>query len=89
LCLRSWRVDRNRKKNRGTSPPRFRSRTIVYDVLGRGVAVLARGPHEAGYHSATWNATSASSGVYFAMLLVTDDLGAIKYKQVNKLLLVK
>jgi parallel beta-helix repeat protein len=62
---------------------------IVYDVLGRQVAVLARGPHEAGYHSATWNAASASSGTYFAMLLVTDDLGQIKYKQVNKLLLVK
>jgi hypothetical protein len=39
---------------------------IFYDVLGRVVAVLARGYRDAGTYTVTWNVaeTGASSGVY-------------------------
>ena len=46
----------------------------IYDVIGRQVAELASGYHEAGYHSVTWNATNQASGVYFARFIVTDAL---------------
>jgi len=62
---------------------------VVYDLLGRELATLASGTHKAGFHSATWTAPSASSGVYFARLTVTDDLGRIVYRKTNKLLLTK
>ncbi|MEK9137393.1 MAG: T9SS type A sorting domain-containing protein, partial [Bacteroidota bacterium] len=45
---------------------------VVYDVLGREVAELASGYREAGYHSATWNASAQASGVYFARFTVTN-----------------
>ncbi len=62
---------------------------VVYDVLGREVAILTRGNHEAGYYSATWNATTAASGIYFAQLTVINELGSVIFNKVNKLLLVK
>ena len=37
----------------------------VYDVLGREVAVLVDGYHEAGYHTATFDGTQLASGLYF------------------------
>ena len=45
---------------------------IIYDVLGREVARLASGFHQAGHHSVTWNASRQSSGVYFYRLVVGD-----------------
>jgi hypothetical protein len=45
---------------------------IVYDVLGREVATLAAGFHQAGHHSVTWDASRQSSGVYFYRLVVGD-----------------
>jgi hypothetical protein len=62
---------------------------VVYDLLGREVVTLASGTHKAGYHSATWTARAASSGVYFARLIVKNDLGRIVYCKTNKLLLTK
>ena len=62
---------------------------IIYDVLGRQVAQLATGYHEAGYHSVTWNASNQASGIYFARFNVTDAQGNIKYMKVNKLVLMK
>jgi hypothetical protein len=62
---------------------------VIYDVLGREVASLANGYHGAGYYSVIWNASSAASGLYFARLRVTDDLGRVKFSKVNKLLLAK
>ena len=38
---------------------------VIYDVLGREVAVLAEGTIPAGRYSATWNAQNAASGVYY------------------------
>jgi hypothetical protein len=62
---------------------------VVYDVLGREVVELASGHREAGYHSATWNASGQSSGVYFARFNVTNADGKVAYSKINKLLLMK
>ncbi|MBX2990524.1 MAG: T9SS type A sorting domain-containing protein [Bacteroidetes bacterium] len=62
---------------------------VVYDVLGREVAQLVSGSREAGYHSATWDASNMSSGVYFARFTATDANGSIRLNKVNKLLLTK
>ncbi len=61
----------------------------VYDVLGRKVIDLVSGTKEAGYHSATWNASEMSSGVYFARFTATDANGKVQLSKVNKLLLSK
>jgi beta-galactosidase len=45
-----------------------RVKLAVYDVLGREVAVLTDGPRDAGNYSLTWNAGTASTGVYFCRL---------------------
>ncbi len=62
---------------------------VVYDVLGRRVGELANGFLEAGYHSATWNASSVASGVYFARFTATDLNGSVKLSKVSKLVLAK
>ncbi|MEE9554661.1 MAG: T9SS type A sorting domain-containing protein [candidate division Zixibacteria bacterium] len=38
----------------------------VYNVLGQKVVSLAKGHHDAGTYSITWNANDVPSGVYFA-----------------------
>ncbi|MCL4511124.1 MAG: T9SS type A sorting domain-containing protein [Bacteroidetes bacterium] len=56
----------------------------VYDMLGREVMALVEGNQQAGYHYATFDATSQlPSGVYFYRLT------AGKYTSVKKLMLVK
>jgi hypothetical protein len=62
---------------------------VVYDVLGREVAELATGYHEAGYHSATWNAAGHASGVYFARFTATDTFGKVRLAKTSKILLMK
>ena len=62
---------------------------VIYDVLGREVATVVKGNLEAGYHTATWNASGSASGVYFARFTVRDEFGGAKFTKVNKLLLVK
>jgi hypothetical protein len=62
---------------------------VVYDVLGRKVAVLENGMKEAGYHSATWNASKIAIGMYFARLTATDANGILKLSKMMKLVLVK
>lgn len=62
---------------------------VVYDVLGRKVTELVNGTKEAGYHSATWNASEMASGVYFAHFTATDTHGKVQLSKVNKLLLSK
>jgi hypothetical protein len=62
---------------------------VVYDMLGRRVAELANGNYEAGYHTATWNASDMASGVYLARFTVVDDLGNAIYTKTNKLVLMK
>lgn len=65
---------------------------VVYDMLGKEIAVLVNGPLEAGYHTVLWNAPSAglSTGVYFTQLVVTDGSSTrLLYSKVNKMLLLK
>lgn len=62
---------------------------IIYDVHGRDVATLVRGTMNEGYHTATWNASSVASGVYFARLSVTNEIGKVAFNKVTKLLLMK
>jgi hypothetical protein len=70
-------------------PERSHLSLVVYDILGRQVATLVSARMEAGYHMATWNASSAASGIYFARLVVLDETGIVKYSVVNKLVLLK
>ncbi len=74
---------------RFTLPVESIASLIIYDVLGRQVAVLAGGVLAAGSYSEKWNASYLASGLYFARLLVKDEIGNVKYSKVNKLLLVK
>ena len=44
----------------------------VYDITGRLVAALVDGHQESGEHTASWNASEFSSGVYFYKLTTAD-----------------
>jgi len=55
----------------------------VYDVIGREVAVLVNEVKESGYYSATFNAATFSTGIYFARLQSGSQL------QLKKLMLIK
>jgi hypothetical protein len=61
----------------------------VFDVLGREVATLVNEIQEAGYYQATFDAQNLSAGVYFASFRTTDELGQVKFSQINKLILAK
>lgn len=52
-------------------------RLTVYDVLGREVATLAEGAHEAGRHAATVSGRGLSGGVYFVRM-TADGFAATK-----------
>ncbi|HTY01805.1 MAG TPA: T9SS type A sorting domain-containing protein, partial [Bacteroidota bacterium] len=58
-------------------------RLVVYDVLGKEVAVLANGRYPAGKYAFTFDGTNLSSGVYFCRLT------AQSYSAVRKMALVK
>lgn len=62
---------------------------VVYDVLGRQIAELARGTYSGGTHTAAWNATDQASGVYFARFTVTATEGKPMYTDIHKLVLMK
>jgi len=55
----------------------------VYDVIGREVAVMVTEVKESGYYSATFNAATFSTGIYFARLQSGSQL------QLKKLMLIK
>jgi photosystem II stability/assembly factor-like uncharacterized protein len=56
---------------------------IVYDALGREVVTLVNEMKEAGWYSATFNASQFASGIYFARLQSGDKL------QLKKMLLLR
>jgi hypothetical protein len=56
---------------------------IVYDMLGREVAVLVNGEKPAGTYSVTWNAANLTSGVYFYKLTAGN------FTQTKQMLLLK
>jgi hypothetical protein len=55
----------------------------VVDALGRSVATLVNGPVAAGDHSVEWNASGASSGVYFYTLQTGS------FRQTRKMVLMR
>jgi hypothetical protein len=58
-------------------PEAAKVKVEVYNTLGQVVAELVNTEQGAGYHSVTWDASSAASGVYFYRL-VADDFTATK-----------
>lgn len=64
-------------------PRRTQVEISVFDVMGRKVAELASGAHNAGTYSIVWNARSVPSGVYYYRLRAGDFIA------VRKLLLVR
>ncbi len=55
----------------------------IYNILGQKVETVAEGTYEAGYHTVTWDASQAASGVYFYRLVTKD------YIDSKKMLLLK
>jgi hypothetical protein len=55
----------------------------IYNILGQRVTRLVNKPYPAGHHQALWNASKASSGIYFARIVAGDD------SAVKKMLLLK
>jgi len=60
-----------------------RVKLVVYDVLGREVAVLADGRYPAGKYNFTFDGSNLSSGVYFCRLVAGN------YTAVRKMALLK
>ncbi|MEM6334964.1 MAG: T9SS type A sorting domain-containing protein [Bacteroidota bacterium] len=58
-------------------------RVVVYNLLGREVAVLTDGQMRAGWHSVTWDAIDAASGLYLYRLEAPD------YGETKRMILVK
>ncbi|MDP1675787.1 MAG: T9SS type A sorting domain-containing protein [Bacteroidota bacterium] len=58
-------------------------RLIVYDMLGREVAILVDGIKEAGYYTSVFDGSKLSSGLYFYRISVG------KFANVKKMMLVK
>jgi hypothetical protein len=48
---------------------------VIYNLLGQKVETLIDGRIEAGYHTTRWNASSFSTGVYFARLTARQGPG--------------
>ena len=61
----------------------------VFDVIGRKIATLVNGFQGPGVRSATWNAASTASGVYFARMTVVDGAGRLLFSKVTKCLLAR
>jgi len=60
----------------------------IYDILGREVAVLAKGERTPGHHQIKWDASRFASGTYF-YLLKTEGPGGEQVLLSEKMLLVK
>lgn len=58
-------------------PEKTQVRVAVYNQLGEQIAVLVNEEREAGYHSVTWNAASAATGIYFYSIK-TPSFSAVK-----------
>jgi hypothetical protein len=55
----------------------------IFDILGRDVAVVVNEEKTPGTYTATWNATSASSGIYFYTL------HAGEFRETRRMILIK
>jgi hypothetical protein len=59
-------------------PEAATARLEVYDLLGRRVAVLADGAHEAGWHTATLDGRLLAAGTYVCRLQAGDAVATQK-----------
>jgi hypothetical protein len=59
-------------------PAREEVTVKVYDLLGREVGTLVNGVQPAGIHTAVWDASGISSGVYFCQLTGAGRMARIK-----------
>jgi hypothetical protein len=66
-------------------------RLVVYDLLGREVAVLLNEKRQAGIHTSTFDASSLGSGMYLYRLFARPAEGGQteEFVQTRKLMLVK
>ena len=65
-------------------------RLTIYNTLGETVATLVDEVQSAGYHQATFNASSSPSGLYFYRIDAVDlSDGSRSFNQVKKMLLLK
>ena len=64
-------------------PSPAEAKLIVYDITGREVATLLRGPLAAGAHQTRFDAAAFASGVYFYRLTAGE------FVQARKMVLVK
>ncbi len=62
---------------------------IIYDVLGRQVAMLVDGIQHGGSQSVVWNPEHLSSGVYFCRILARPLDGSSSFTAVKKLMFAK
>ncbi len=62
---------------------------VVYDLLGREVAVLVDEPKAPGSYQAQWNAAGFSSGVYVVRLMVSGAAGTTQFVASEKVVLMK
>ena len=62
---------------------------VVFNVVGQKVAELLDSEVDAGNHALQFDARNFGSGVYFAQMRVTDELGRLIYSKVNRLILTK
>jgi hypothetical protein len=66
-----------------TLPTSARVKLEVYNVVGQRVALLVDGEQGAGNHTAMWDASAVSSGVYFYRLSTSD------FTETRKMMLLK
>jgi N-acetylmuramoyl-L-alanine amidase len=62
---------------------------VIYDLLGREVAVLVNEVKEPGNYTATFDARNLSSGMYFVRMNATPLQGGNRFSAVGKMLLAK
>ena len=65
-------------------------RVIIYDILGREIALLLDRIELEGVHSVQWNAANVPSGVYFARFEVRDTKSSLmRWSETRRILLQK
>jgi hypothetical protein len=62
---------------------------VVYDIMGREVALLVDQKLTKGTHTFSWDASGLSSGMYFCRYFVTDNSGKVVYNEMKKMLLMR